>query len=113
MIGILNLIAQRNATFNEVPFEILIDGDPLDLTDAVIRMQVKKDACSSPVLTLTSIENDGITITNAVNGLFKINEQIISIPSCSYEYDIQITLESGEVKYYVGGLFQVVKTITI
>jgi hypothetical protein len=112
MIGILNLQAQRNATFNQVPFEILIDGEPLDLTGAVIRMQVKKDACSSPVLTLTSVENDGITITDAVDGKFKINEQIITIPTCNYEYDIKITLDSGDVKYYVGGLFQVVKTIT-
>jgi hypothetical protein len=112
MIGILNLQAQRNATFNEVPFEILIDNVPLDLTGAVIRMQVKKDACSSPVFTLTSVASDGITITDAVNGQFKINEQIITIPTCNYEYDIKITLASNEVKYYVGGLFQVVKTIT-
>ena len=112
MIGILNLIAQRNATFNEVPFEILIDDVPLDLTGAVIRMQVKKDACSTALLTLTSVESDGITITNASLGQFKINEQIITIPTCNYQYDIQITLDSGEVKYYVGGLFQVVKTIT-
>jgi hypothetical protein len=112
MIGILNLQAQRNATFNEVPFEILIDSVPLDLTGAVIRMQVKKDACSSAVLTLTSVGSAGITITDAVNGQFKINEQIIDIPTCNYEYDIKITLASGEVDYYVGGLFQVVKTIT-
>jgi hypothetical protein len=113
MIGILNLQAQRNATFNEVIYDVTIDGTPLDLTGAVIRMQVKKDACSSAVLTLTSVSSAGITITDAVNGQFKINEQIITIPTCNYEYDIQITLASGEVDYYVGGLFQVVKTITI
>jgi len=113
MIGILNLQALKNATFDEVPFEILIDNVPLDLTDAIVKMQIKKDTCSSPLLTLTSVANNGITITDAVNGKFKINSQIITLPICNYEYDIQITLPSGEVDYYVGGLFQVVKTITI
>jgi hypothetical protein len=111
MIGILNLIAQQGDTFNEVPFEILIDGDALDLTDAIIKMQVKKDACASSVLSLTSVDDAGITITNAVNGQFKINEQIINIKPCNYQYDIQIDID-GVVKTYVGGLFQVVKTIT-
>ena len=112
MIGILNLIAQRGDTFNEVPFEILIDDVALNLTGAIIKMQVKKDACSSAVLSLTSVASAGITITNAVNGQFKINEQIINIKPCNYQYDIQIELESGEIKTYLGGLFQVVKTIT-
>lgn len=112
MIGILNLIAQQGDTFNEVPFEILIDDVYLDLTNAIIKMQVKKDACASPVLSLTSVDDAGITITNANLGRFKINEQIINIKPCNYQYDIQIELSSGEIKTYVGGLFQVVKTIT-
>lgn len=111
MIGILNLIAQQGDTFNEVPFEILIDGDALDLTNAIIKMQIKKDACSSSVLSLTSVDDAGITITNASLGQFKINEQIINIKSCNYQYDIQIDI-NGVIKTYVGGLFQVVKTIT-
>lgn len=111
MIGILNLIAQRGDTFDEVPFEILIDAVPLDLTDAIIKMQVKKDACASAVLSLTSVGNAGITITNAINGQFKINEQIINIHACNYRYDIQIEID-GEIKTYVGGLFQVINTIT-
>ena len=112
MIGILNLIAQRGDTFDEVPFEILIDGDALDLTGAIIKMEVKKDACSSSVLSLTSVADAGITITNGLLGQFKINKQIINIKPCNYQYDIQIELAGGEIKTYVGGLFQVVKTIT-
>ena len=111
MIGTLNLITQRGDTFDEVPFEILIDDNYLDLTDAIIKMQVKKDACSSAVLSLTSVDNDGITITNGTLGQFKINEQIINIPACNYRYDIQIEID-GVVNTYVGGLFQVVNTIT-
>jgi hypothetical protein len=112
MIGILNLQALRNATFDEVNFQISIDDTFVNLTGCVIKMQVKKNACSSPLLSLTSVDSAGITITNANVGEFKINEQIINLPACDYEYDIQITFVDGSKKTYVGGLFQVVKTIT-
>jgi len=112
MIGKLNIQALRGDTFKEYPFEILINSDPLDLTDAVIKMDVKKDACGIPLLSLSSVMDNGITITDAVSGLFKINEQIINIPAGNYQYDIQITLENGTVNTWVGGLFQVINTIT-
>jgi hypothetical protein len=112
MIGKLNIQALRGDTFNEYPFEILIDNVALNLTGAVIKMDIKKDACSLPALTLTSVASAGITITNAVNGEFKINEQIISIPEGNYQYDIQITLADNTVNTWVGGLFQVINTIT-
>lgn len=112
MIGKLNIQALRGDTFNEYPFEILIDNVALNLTGAVIKMDLKKDACSLPVLSLTSVSNNGITITDAVNGEFKINEQIINIPAFNYQYDIQITLSDGTVNTWVGGLFQVINTIT-
>lgn len=112
MIGKLNIQALRGDTFKEYPFEILIDNVALNLTGAVIKMDIKKDACSLPALTLTSVSNNGITITDAVNGEFKINQQIISIPAGNYQYDIQITLANGAVNTWVGGLFQVINTIT-
>lgn len=112
MIGILNLQALRNTTFDEVNFQISINDTFVNLTGCVIKMQVKKDACSSPLLSLTSVDSEGITITNASAGEFKINEQIITLPACDYEYDIQITFADGRVDYFVKGLFQVTKTIT-
>lgn len=112
MMGTLNLIAQNNTTFDAVPFQILIDTVPLDLTDALIEMQVKKDACATPVLSFSSIDDAGITITDALDGWFKINEQIINLKPCNYHYDIKITLSDSSVKRYVGGLFQVVTSIT-
>lgn len=112
MIGKLNIQALRGDTFKEYPFEILIDNVALNLTGAVIKMDIKKDACSLPALSLTSVSNNGITITDAVNGEFKINQQIISIPAGNYQYDIQITLANGTVNTWVGGLFQVINTIT-
>jgi hypothetical protein len=112
MIGIVNLIAQNRTTFNAVPFQILIGDVPLDLTGAIIEIDVKKDACSTPILALTSVDSAGITITDAVDGWFSINEQYIDVKPCNYQYDIKITLADLSVKRYVGGLFQVVTTIT-
>ena len=112
MIGNLNLIAQNRTTFNAVPFQILVDAEPLNLTGAIIEMDVKKDACSTPILAFTSVASAGITITDAVDGWFSINEQYIDVKPCNYQYDIKITLADESVKRYVGGLFQVVTTIT-
>lgn len=112
MIGILNIQALRGDTFKEYPFQILINSVPLDLTDAVIKIDIKKEPCYLPVLTLTSVASNGITITDAVNGRFVINQQIINIPAFSYKYDVQITLADGTVNTFVGGLFQVINTIT-
>lgn len=112
MIGRLNIQALRGDTFKEYPFEILIDSVALDLTGAIIKIDLKKDACSLAVLTLTSVASAGITITDAINGLFSINEQIFTIPAFNYQYDIQITLADETVHTWVGGLFQIINTIT-
>jgi len=112
MIGKLNIQALRGDTFKSYEFEILIDSQKLDLTDAVVKIDIKKDACSLPALTLTSVNDNGIIITEPENGRFKIIEQIINIPAFNYQYDIQITLANGTVNTWVGGLFQVINTIT-
>ena len=112
MIGKLNIQALRGDTFKEYPFEILIDAVALDLTGAVIKIDLKKDACSLPAISLTSVASAGITITDAVNGQFSINEQIFTIPAFNYQYDIQITLADATVNTWVGGLFQIINTIT-
>ena len=113
MIGKKNIEnVLRGDTFYQYPFQIVIDGTPLNLTGAVIKMDIKKDVHSNPALSLTSVGSNGISITNAINGQFSIEEQIFTIPAFSYQYDIQITLSNGKVKTYIGGIFQVVDTIT-
>jgi hypothetical protein len=108
-MGTLNLTAKRSDTFYAVPFQILINSLPLDLTDAVIRMQVRKDY-GTPI-----IFEPTITITNALTGSFEIDEQIFNVPACVYKYDIQITLKiSGEeeVHTWIKGIFEITNDIT-
>jgi len=82
----------------------------LDLTNASLLCQFKPDAYSAAALTLTNLS--GLTITNAVNGQFQINPQIINIPWRTYQYDVQITLAGGVVKTYVSGTMTVTEDIS-
>ena len=86
----LNFQNIKGDTFDEVSFELLLNSDPYSLEDAVIRMQLRKEYGGIPVLSLTSVANAGITITDDLNGLFKINEQIINVCEFNYLYDIEI-----------------------
>jgi hypothetical protein len=108
----LNITAKRGDTFTEVPFQINVNSVPLDLTGAVIRMQLRTDYGGDIYLDLTSVDSNGITITNAANGEFKINQMIIELESFAYKYDIQITLANGEVKTWIEGIFNVSNDVT-
>jgi hypothetical protein len=108
----LPLIAKRNDTFNEVPFQINFNSAPLDLTDAEICMQLRKVYDGEVFLTLSSVMDAGITITDALAGEFKINEQIISVKAGNYLYDIQITFADGTVKTWIEGVFTILNDVS-
>ena len=109
----MNFTHIKGDTFDEVAFSIKINNVVLDLTGAVLKMQLKKNSTDVvPSLSLTSVASAGITITNATGGLFKINQQIINIEVFNYVYDIQLTLASGVVKTYVSGTFSITPEIT-
>lgn len=102
-----DIVTKRGDTYNGAVFTIEhTSGYPVDLTGASILMQIKKSASDDePVLEFT--ETDGITITDAVNGQFQIDEVIIEILPKIYQYDIQITLSNGKVKTPIDGTFTV------
>lgn len=103
----------KGDTFDEVAFQLKINDAVVNLTGAVIKMQLRKSYTDvTPALSLTSVSSAGITITNATNGEFKINSQIIDIEVYNYVYDIQITLASGVVKTYVQGGFNITNEVT-
>jgi hypothetical protein len=108
----LNFSHIKGDTFDEVEFSIQKNSVALDLTGAIIRMQLKKECGGIPILSFTSVAAAGITITNAVGGLFKINKQIININSFNYVYDIEITFADGTVKTWIEGNFLIKCDIT-
>lgn len=108
----LNFQTIKGDTFEQVTFELLLNDEPYSLEDAIIRMQLRKEYGGIPVLSLTSVDNAGLTITNAANGLFKINKQIINICAYNYLYDIEIEFGDGTVKTYISGNFVIKNDVT-
>jgi hypothetical protein len=107
-----NFKHKRGDTFKAVNFQYKLNGTPIDLTAATVRMQLRKECGGLIALNLTSIANDGITITNAASGMFKINKQIINIAEYDYLYDIQITFANNTVESYLDGVFTITCDIT-
>jgi hypothetical protein len=95
----VNFTHKRGDTFYQTLFNVKVNDVDLDLTGAVILMQLRKEP--GGVIAFTP----DLTITDAVGGDFQIDEQIINIPACTYQYDIQITLSDDTVVTWISGLF--------
>ena len=108
----LNFSHIQGDTFEAVNFAVVKNAVPVNLTGAVIKMQVKKECAGLNILSFSTVGSAGLTITNAVAGLFKINKQIINIPEFNYIYDIEITFLNGDVKTWIEGNFVVKCDIT-
>lgn len=86
------------------------DTTPVDLTDASILMQCKKDSCDeAAVIEFTTGGNNNITLTTPVSGIFTVDSTIIDVEPRSYYYDVMITTNAGIVYYPLKGRFVVTK----
>jgi hypothetical protein len=104
---------KKGDTFKGITFRITKNGETLDLTNATIKMSLKKDKSSIvSVLDLSTINTKIIILTPATSGAFQIPPQIISVPAATYYYDIQLTLASGEVSTYIEGSWKILQDIT-
>jgi hypothetical protein len=107
-----NFTVQREVTYLGAQFSIKVNTVPLDLTGASILCQFRK-APLKPVILEWNI-GSGITVpAPASGGLFNFDEQIITIPSGSYQYDVEITLASGKRVNYLYGTLTVRDIISI
>jgi hypothetical protein len=109
---IYNIPAHRRGDTWEGIGSITINynNNPIDLTNAIIKMEVREGIDSPAVITFTS-EDNTILKNDAANGIFSIPGTIIDIPFGKYIYDIQIaTLE--KTKTYIGGTWEIVSDVT-
>lgn len=90
---------------------ITSNNQPIDLTSAVIKMQLREDVDAPAVFTLTTTDST-IVVTNALQGTFTIPPILVDISFGKYLYDIQITFANGVVKTYVAGNWKIVADIT-
>jgi len=91
-----------------------INGVPVNLSAASVRMQLKPNLTSPAAMTF-STANSGITITNALSGEIRINGTVIDIPAKTYIYDLEYTIPSIKpnfVKTYLKGCFKILQDVT-
>lgn len=107
--GIYNIIAYRNDTLI-LSFTLLDNsGQPIDLSNAEVKMQVRTKPDGEVLWNLT--EGDGITVGGVGNNVVNIS-RICDISGCgAFYYDLQVT-DAGIVSTYVKGAFIVQKDIT-
>jgi hypothetical protein len=96
----------KGDTFNPVTFTITetVDGvdTPMNLTGATAKMYFKTSPTGSAALELTTA-NGKLSITNATAGEIEIIKQIVSIDAGNYIFDLEITLQSGDVYTVAAG----------
>ncbi len=103
-----------NDTFNGVTMTITQTSNSItttvDLTSVAIKIVFKKQDLS-PVISTLEI-GSGITLDDAVNGVFSIDPFTVFSDAYTYEYDMQFTYSNGDVKTYLKGFFESKAEIT-
>ena len=100
----------KGDTFNELVFDLTVDGVAVDLTDVDIDIDFRTAPGVSASALSLGVET-GIT-KSATTGRFSIDEQIINIPAGVYYYDIQFTYDTGKVKTYLEGTLTILQDVT-
>lgn len=93
-----NFEVREEQVFQGTTFYLEVKGHPIDLTDARIRMDVWANRAYAPVLTLV----DGFGLTKLGPGEFRIDPQILPLPTRAYAY--RITIEADKVYEIPGSI---------
>lgn len=102
-----NIKAYQGDTFSpELTFTDAND-DPLDFTDVVFRMQIRK---KDNTLMQTLVQDTDFTVT--LPNIISFGT-IIEVEKGLYEYDLQGTWSDDSVVTLLGGQFEVVKEVTV
>lgn len=103
----------RGDTWLGMPGLELIDvaGDPVDLTGASIKMQVKENQATETAL-LEFSTADGITIDNAAGGVFSIGKSDVGVSAGLFVYDVQVTLSNGDRHTVLYGTWRILPDVT-
>lgn len=90
---------------------INVNGAPINLTNATVKMEFRQDLDAPVALTLSTTDGS-IVITNAPGGVISIPAKKIEVPFAKYLYDLQVTYPTGVVKTYMSGTWEIVADIT-
>lgn len=102
---------RKGDTIEAITFTITVNGDPLDLTGASAKMDLRKNNVKQK--RYTTAANDGLTIVSpATDGKLRFDKKIVDVPPNTYDYDIEITLANGDVKTYIAGNWKIIQDVT-
>lgn len=88
------------------------NGSAIDLTNAVVKMQVRFQIDSPSVIDFSTEDNTIVIKEPATNGNISLPEQIVSIPVGTYQYDIKVIFPTGRVKTYFRGIWPIISHCT-
>ena len=102
----------KGDTYNGVQFQYIKDGVPVDLTGAGIFIDFRYPRKTGKLTKALSV-GDGITITDAANGEFRIDPfDLVGFEVNKHYYDIQLVL-NGVTKTYLEGYLEVIQDVTV
>lgn len=93
--------AESGDTYEGVEFTLTVNGSAKNLTSAAIVMTINTQG------TLTTEDSGGLTITDAGNGVFTVDQQVISYEAGNHNYKIVFTFSDGSVKNYIDGTWRI------
>ena len=97
----------REDTIDGHDFVYEVDAVALDLTGVTIEMQIRLNGSLKKTLAIGT----GITVTDAVNGTFRVNNFRLGFEGV-YNYDIQMIYVDGSIKTYLKGTINVLDDTT-
>lgn len=89
---------------------ITINGVPVNLTGAVVTMELREDYDAPAVLTLSTTTST-ITVLPDLSSI-QIPPVIVDVQPATYRYDIQVTYPNLQVKTYLEGKWEIYFDIT-
>jgi hypothetical protein len=96
----------KGDTFDSITFTIKEDSVAVDLTGVAIKIDFRKGSNTGTLKQSFNI-GSGITLVDAVNGVFKLDSFINDYDADVYYYDAQITFASGVIRTYFKGTLTV------
>jgi len=103
----------RGDTYDGVQFTLLNteDSSPIDLTGVSIKIQFRYNSKIGGIQKEIT-DGNGVTISNAVNGVFSIDPFLIDWAPDIYYFDVQMTFTNGVVRTYIQGTIKVIQDVT-
>jgi hypothetical protein len=101
----------KGDTFEAITFTIKENGIGIDLTGSDIRVDFKKNGNTGSLQESISV-GAGITINNAIGGVFTLDSFVNNWSVGKYFYDAEITFADGTVNTYFKGSLSINQDIT-